>query len=251
MESSVQKIKTSQPYCRACLAPVSTSIGHKDQWELLRCDDCKTVVVEPFPSIEDLTEYYADYNKTHDYLRKKESKIRRVKKRIARILRHNPPGKRFLDVGCSIGYSAASAEPYDLDVTGIDLDGVAIDIATKEFGHLGNFEAITIEDYAERGAQTDIIYAVEVIEHVPNPESFVKAISDLLVTGGLLYITAPDGGHWRVPKKFEDWDMVCPPDHLTYFTRKGLSTLLERHGLKIKNYQVSFKPGIKAIAVKI
>lgn len=239
------------PFCRACLAPVSQKIGEKDGFDLLRCDQCGTTVVDPFPTLDDLIKHYAEYQKTPTYLKKKDKKIRRVRRRIKRMVKTHKTAKTLLDIGCSVGYSAPAADGFNLNVTGIDLDGEAIDIANEHFGQYGAFQAITAEDYAASGAKSDMIYAVEVIEHVPNPETFVEAISEILNEDGILYVTAPDGGHPLVPKDFSSWDMVCPPEHLTYFTRKGLETIMARYGLEKVGYQLCIKPGIKGIFRKV
>ena len=63
--------------------------------------------------------------------------------------------------------------------------------------------------------------------------------------GAVLYITAPDGGHFQTPKPIADWNMVYPPEHLTYFTRDGVTRPLARHGLKVFHFQLAFKPGMK------
>ncbi len=240
----------SAAFCRACLAPVSEAIGEKDGYALLRCGDCGTVVVDPWPTDAELDAYYRDYRKTGEYMRKRDSKIRRGRGRIKRMLKAKPPGKRFLDVGCNVGFMIVGAKNAGLEATGIDIDESAIAIAKKEFGDAGSFECIPVQDMAARGDEYDMIYCNEVVEHVPDPDDFIKAVSKLLAPGGILYITAPDGGHRAVPKDFASWGMVCPPEHLSYFTRKGMETLLGRHGLDIRKYAVSFKPGIKAIAVK-
>lgn len=235
--------------CKACLAPVSEKIGRKDKYDLLRCNQCRTVTVDPWPTVAELQAHYQNYFKTGHYLKKKDSKIRRVSKRLRRIMGFDPPGKRFLDVGCSVGFSIPAAQKLGLEPKGIDLDAATLDAGRAAFGGQ-YFEQISIEDLAARGDRFDIAYANEVIEHVSDPESFVRAVARTLVSGGVFYVTCPDGGHRRVPKDFAQWDMVIPPDHLTYFSREGLTALLARHGLKVRKFQWSFKPGIKAIAVK-
>jgi hypothetical protein len=44
--------------------------------------------------------------------------------------------------------------------------------------------------------------------------------------------------------------MVCPPNHLTYFSRGGMGCLLARHGLTVEGYQLAMKPGLKVFARK-
>jgi hypothetical protein len=44
--------------------------------------------------------------------------------------------------------------------------------------------------------------------------------------------------------------MVCPPEHLTWFSRAGITQLLARHGLKAEKFQLALKPGLKVFARK-
>jgi 2-polyprenyl-3-methyl-5-hydroxy-6-metoxy-1,4-benzoquinol methylase len=144
-----------------------------------------------------------------------------------------------------------SAHDLGLEAKGIDIDGAAIAIANENFSGRGTFEAIWLYDLAARGDTFDMVYMSEVIEHVNDPERFIAAIAAVLKPGGLLYLTAPDGGHPLVPRKFENWGMVTPPNHLTYFTREGMRQLLGRHGLEIEGFQWAFKPGMKLFARKV
>ncbi|QKK05453.1 MAG: methyltransferase domain-containing protein [Pseudomonadota bacterium] len=237
-------------FCRACLSEDLQKVGEKDRFDLMRCTSCGTVVVSPWPTMKELNEYYQDYKANDSYLSKKESKLRRTRKRVQKMLQLSPPGKRFLDVGCNVGYTVASASSLGLDAMGIDIDGAAVEIAGKEFPEAGGFQQLSVEEMAETGVKFDMVYTSEVIEHVPDPESFVRSIATLLSKGGVAYMTMPDGGHFLVPKNFSTWGQVVPPEHLTYFTRKGIATLLARHGLKVRRFQISFKPGIKLLAVK-
>lgn len=223
-------------------------MGHKDGFDLFRCGACQTVVVNPYPTDEELATFYAGYQKTEKYLRKKNKKIRRSLGRVVRMILARPPGKRFLDVGCSVGYMVAAAKKLGRVAKGIDIDGQAVAIATEHFGD--HFEQISIQDLAARGDRFDMVYACEVIEHVRDPDGFMAAVSQAMAPDAILYVTAPDGGHKKVPEDFASWDMVCPPEHLTYFTRAGLRHLLERHGLRIEKFQLALKPGMKAIARK-
>ena len=243
-----QEEQGTKPYCRGCLAEVSKKIGEKDKYDLLRCENCGTVVVDPWPTVEELNAHYQNYFKTGDYMRKRTSKLRRSRKRVMRMINMKPPGKRFLDIGCSVGFMIQAAHDCGLEALGIDIDGTALEIAEKEFGDAGTYQQISAEELAETGIQFDMIYANDVIEHVPDPESFVAAVSKLLSPGGVFYVTAPDGARPLVPKDFASWGMVIPPDHLTYFSRKGMRQLLERHDLRVKKFQLSIKPGMKVLA---
>lgn len=242
------QIKTSAaPFCRACHALVdpSNSRGHKDGYNLLPCASCGTVTADPFPTAEELTAFYQSYRGSKMYKPKEQKKIRRAKRRIARLLSLTP-GRRFLDVGCNMGYAVKAASDLKLDARGIDIDTDTLNKARETYGDL--FECISVQDYAAKGQKADIIHTSEVIEHVPDPDSFAAALHAILTDDGVLYLTTPDSGHWRVPRDFLSWDAVKPPFHITYFTRKGIRALLERHGFEIVKFSFSLKPGLRVTA---
>ena len=250
MAEAQERERDTETWCRGCLGRQLTQVGEKDGFALMRCHDCGTTVVDPYPSNAELAEYYAGYKLTGSYLRKQDRKFKRGLGRVKKMLSVGGSGKKFLDIGCSIGAVTAAASSLGLEAHGIDIDAPTLQIAKEQYGDKATFEYISVEELAARGDRFDMVYMSEVIEHVNNPEEFMAAIATLLNKGGLLYLTAPDAGHFGVPKNFADWNMVTPPNHLTYFTRDGIKRLLERHGLKIKKFQIALKPGLKLFAHK-
>jgi len=93
----------------------------------------------------------------------------------------------------------------------------------------------------------DVAYCSEVIEHVPQPQDFLRDIYRLLRPGGLLYLTTPDISHWRRPRKLANWDGFCPPSHLLYFAPKNLISLAQRCGFELVSRRPAWKPGIKLV----
>lgn len=239
---------SSASICKACRAPhnAATSLGIKNGFELRPCAECGSVTVDPFPTIEQLIEFYQSYKGSVNYRAKEQKKIRRARRRIQRLMRYTK-GRRFLDVGCNYGFTVKAALDLGLDAKGIDIDDVAVKQSVQSFG-VGKFETISVEDYARNGGRADIIYSSEVIEHVHDPDGFVKALADILVDDGIAYLTTPQAGHWRVPRNFTQWDQVMPPEHITYFSREGLTRLLAKHGLRVEKFSFTLKPNIRVIA---
>lgn len=233
--------------CRACNGTDATRIGNKGEYALHRCNACGTVTVLPFPTIDELKAFYEAYKGTTDYTKKETSKIRRSRARIKRLMRLTS-GKRFLDVGCNYGFAVVAAHALGLDAHGIDVDSTAITSNQQRYPGKGAFTYIPVESHAANGAKADIVYTSEVIEHVPDPNSFVAAMAKILDAGGVLYLTTPDASHFKVPRNFTTWDQVIPPEHLTYFTRKGMKALLERHGFTNVKFRFNLKPGMRVVA---
>lgn len=244
--------KTSAPSvtaCKACAAPVTADcrIGEARGYALLRCPACATVIVDPWPSVEELIAFYQSYEGTTDYRKKAARKIQRATRRLKKVAAR-APGKRLLDVGCNYGFTVKAGLDLGLEVRGIDIDSTAVAASIETFGP--HFECIPVQDYAARGESADMIYTSEVVEHVPDPDSFIAAIARILAPRGVLYLTTPDASHFTVPRDFSSWHHVMPPEHITYFTRKGISHLLDRHGLKIEKFFFSLKDGMRLIARK-
>lgn len=238
-----------QPLCKACHAEIGEyELGMKNGFELLACTQCGSVTVEPFPTAEQLEEFYAEYNPQVDYAARKDKNIEQAKKRIERLVRLTK-GKRFLDVGCKYGFSVYVAKTFKLQPMGIDRDEKAIETAKKLFGD-EFFEKISVTDYAEQGHQADIVYSSDDIETVADPDAFMEAVSRILAPGGVLYLTTPDGNHFMIPQDFTRWDAVMPPLNLVYFSKQGIQTLLERHGFTVKKFFFNLSPGIRLIATR-
>lgn len=224
------------------------AVGRKNGFDFLQCPHCRTVTVSPFPTPAELNAFYQSYKGTVNYRDKAGKKLSRATKRIKRLM-HLTSAKRFLDVGCNYGFTVKAALDLGLSAKGIDIDGTAVSQSQSTFGP-EHFQAISVEQYAAAGGKADIIYTSEVIEHVHNPDGFIEAIATILDAGGLLYLTTPDAGHWRRPKDFSQWGQAIPPEHITYFTRRGISHLLEKHGLRVQSFTFTLKPNIRLIAKK-
>ena len=238
-------------WCRGCRGRNMAPAGEKNGFYLLTCADCGTTVTNPYPSDAELAAFYSQYHMNESYLGKSAAKLRRGTSRVKRMMRQKPPGRKFLDVGCSLGFVVKAAETLGLEGHGIDIDPAAVELAKHQHGPACHFEAISIQDLAARGgAAFDMVYLSEVIEHVRDPEDFIAHVSAVMRPGAVAYVTCPDGGHFRTPGRITDWKMVHPPEHLTYFTRDGMTRLLARHGLTAFRFQWAFKPGMKVLARK-
>lgn len=239
---------TAPATCIVCGTHDFTSLGTKDSYDLFRCGGCKLAFVHPMPCADEIAAIYEKYVLNESYERRARSKIIRSTRRLRRYM-HMSPGKRFLDMGCSIGTGVEAARRLGFDAHGIDIDENSVGTARKLFPD-GRYHAGPIASLPPEWGQFDFLFSVEVIEHLPDPHAYFEALAPRARSGALLYLTTPDAGHWRVPKDFKTWNHVCPPQHLLFFNKDAMRRFLDPHGFDILKFEWNLKPGLKLIARK-
>ena len=103
-------------------------------------------------------------------------------------------GKRALDVGCGGGILSESMALRGADVLGIDLSAQPLKVAqlhAMEAGvdHLSYREVAVEALAAEMPASFDAVTCMEMLEHVPDPASVVRACAQLVKPGGWVFFS--------------------------------------------------------------
>ncbi len=124
--------------------------------------------------------------------------------RLEWIARQAPlAGRQVLDVGCGGGILAEAMARQGAEVLGIDLATKSLKVAqlhALESG-LANvaYREVAVEALAaERPASFDVVTCMEMLEHVPDPASVVKACAELVKPGGWVFFSTLN----RNPKSF-------------------------------------------------
>lgn len=157
-------------------------------------------------------------------------------------------GKRVLDIGCGGGILSDSMARKGADVTGIDLATKALRVAqlhALEANTTGvNYREISAEAMAEeQPASFDVVTCMEMLEHVPDPASVVKACSQLVKPGGWVFFSTINrnakaflmaivGAEYvlqMIPKGTHEYAKLIKPSELASFCRSaGLELGLTR-----------------------
>lgn len=101
--------------------------------------------------------------------------------------------KHIVDVGCGGGILAESMAQSGAKVTGIDMGEAPLQVARLhglESGIEVSYQQTTAEDFAQANhEQLDIVTCMEMLEHVPSPESVVHACAAMCKPGGKVFFS--------------------------------------------------------------
>lgn len=152
-------------------------------------------------------------------------------------------GKRVLDVGCGGGLLSEGMAAKGARVTGIDLSEKALGVARLHLFESAleiDYRHVSAEEFArEQSAQFDVVTCLEMLEHVPDPGSIVRACATLVKPGGQVvfstlnrnlkaYLLAVIGAEYilnMLPRGTHDYAKFIKPADLVRFCREaGLET---------------------------
>ncbi len=139
-------------------------------------------------------------------------------------------GKRILDVGAATGFFLNLAREEGWQTSGIEPSDSAAQIARNK--NLDVKTGILLPETFPSG-YFDAITLWDVIEHLPDPKATLGIVHDLLKPGGVLAINTPDASStwsWLMGKK---WHLLCPPEHLSLFTKTAMERLLQASGFEL------------------
>jgi 2-polyprenyl-3-methyl-5-hydroxy-6-metoxy-1,4-benzoquinol methylase len=192
---------------------------------LLKCKDCGFVFMERIPTDKELQEYYKKYDYSNDSALS-ISTIHSYNKLLDEFETYRKTNN-ILDVGCGRGWFLLEAKKRGWNVFGSEYADEAIELGRKKGlnMHQGPLEisAFPLKNF-------DVITSFEVIEHINNPQQELGYINSFLRNGGLFYCTTPNFDSIMRYYLKSDYNVICYPEHLSYYTKKTLKKIAEDTG---------------------
>lgn len=153
------------------------------------------------------------------------------------LLEHVAAGERVLDVGCGEGWFASELVRAGASVVGIDVAEEPLRRARERDSGLDLRVVDADGPWPLRDASFDVVWAGETIEHVADTAGWLSEVRRVLGPGGRLLLSTPDHGRLRVlwlalSRRAFEVHFDPRADHLRYYTRAGLSVLLDEFGFE-------------------
>jgi 2-polyprenyl-6-hydroxyphenyl methylase/3-demethylubiquinone-9 3-methyltransferase len=170
-------------------------------------------------------------------------------------------GKKVLDVGCGGGILSEAMAQRGATVTGIDMGEAPLKIAklhALESGLNIEYQKIPVEELAEQQAESfDVVTCLEMLEHVPDPSSIIRACYKLCKPGGQVFFStlnrnpksfllAVVGAEYilnMLPKGTHDYKKFIRPSELAAWARQSGLSVGELTGMSYNPITKTYKLG--------
>lgn len=205
---------------------------------VVRCRNCQLVYTNPRPDADDIHRFYPDDYRPHrsrkPLLARKPHPFERLLGRPTAERRGALPWPgvgRMLDFGCGGGSFLGRMADLGWDVTGIDCSPAAVRAVTTGLGL--NAVVGTLPHPDLRPSTFEVVTMWHSLEHVHDPLAVVREAYRLLIPGGRLVVSCPNIDSWAFRRYAESWFGLDVPRHLTHFTPKTLTLMLQTAGLRV------------------
>lgn len=244
----------SAPTCRLCASPKTELLFFaenvhgrhplsEERFGIYECARCSVVFVDIDTSGDYYNRYYPTnyYQESHGLLSRGILSVLRelsFRKKLRLIMSRKPAGNRLLEIGCGRG-EFLERLPRSFQKHAIEINEAACQFVRENYSDVSIYSLRLDADDFEPSSlgQYDVIFAWHVLEHIGNPQAFVRRLSKLLSNDGVIVLDLPnrDSFGFRFTKNV--WFHLDTPRHLFFYSYRSLGCLLREHDLDIVGYQ--------------
>jgi SAM-dependent methyltransferase len=229
-----QLMEAEEVNCPLCESSKGIAIHREGSFQMVKCPSCQFIYLNPRPTHEALHEFYQQYlPEGEPSIESWQKMMELVFKRAAHLLQRFKTKGRLMDVGTGFGFFLSEMKKRGWEVTGVEISQRGINYARDRLAV--NVYPGPLEKAGFPEEHFDAVTAFYVVEHLPDPITFLKECHRILKPGGLLLLryphTTPIKNLLRV-LGIENrlYDL---PAHLSDFSPETLQRLLERVGFDL------------------
>jgi SAM-dependent methyltransferase len=222
--------------CPACACPTAhRRLYSKNSCDILQCAQCGLGRAEcgGFDIESYYTEDYFSGARADGYAdyRGSERVLRREFARTVQFIRGFRKDGRLLEIGCAYGFFLEEARRF-YDVAGIEIADAAVAFCRAR--GLFVIDGVAEESVLAQFGVFDVIVLLDVIEHLPDPQSTLALCRKHLNPGGVVVITTGDFSSLYARLAGRNWRLMTPPQHLWFFTPKSIRRLSHSLGFQLE-----------------
>lgn len=236
------KCSFSRIPCPACDSKNYSYSLTKNRFDYCLCENCKTLFVNPRPSIDKIKEFYTDSISSRFWVEKffkpfVEARKKKIFKPRADFLNQFFPkimNKTIGDIGAGYGLFLQEYKKICPNNRFIAIE------PSLRMGQICKSKGLeVIPDLVEKISDKYhglfyILTSFELFEHLGEPMLFLKKVYDLLENGGYLLFTTLNGEGFDIQILWEKSKSIFPPHHLNFFNPVSIVLLLKRIGFVVK-----------------
>jgi 2-polyprenyl-3-methyl-5-hydroxy-6-metoxy-1,4-benzoquinol methylase len=220
----------SQEVCPVCASSKRTlEITLVEGLRIYQCSNCTLAYVDPFPvNSSDIYEktYFDKSLVSYDQMR--SYRIQRFGVERINLIKKFIPSGKLLDIGCGVGWFLEAAKSEGFEIYGQEISSELADYTSESLGI-----KVFTEEISNIKQKFDVITMFDLIEHVMDPKKLILESKALLNPGGIIVAFTPNFDSLGIQLLRETSSLICPPAHLTYFTKKSVEKLAMDSGLEL------------------
>lgn len=212
-----------------------------ETFDIVECPQCSLRFTQQVPDETQIGRYY----QSEEYISHTDSKkglfnkvyqlVRGVALGSKRQLVEkytNAQGKKMLDYGCGTGAFLQEMKQHGWAVTGMEPDPgaaqKAMELTSSDVKDPSALDSIEPSSF-------DAITLWHVLEHVHTLNETLDKLKQALKPGGFLFIAVPNYTSHDATFYKQYWAAYDVPRHLYHFSPAAMKTLIDEHGLTMKN----------------
>jgi SAM-dependent methyltransferase len=195
---------------------------------LWKCGTCEFI----FANDEELTELVSLYEQLSDpgYVETQETRSLQMRWVLRAAQKVHPTAVSVLDIGAGMGLLVAGARQLGLQAVGVEPSRTLVDSARQL--HAVDILQGVFPHAALTSQRFDIIFLIDVIEHVSQPVTLLRDCAEALSPRGIVVVVTPDVSSLPATILGQRW-WHFRLAHVGYFNRRSLEQASRGAGLSI------------------
>jgi len=262
--------------CPACGASEGRIVARFPHRTYVRCGNCGMIYLRSFEAQREypedyfFEEYRRQYGRTYledaphirsmghrrlEEVTRAISRFRGARSRSSRFQENAVSSRvatsgtarapRLIDLGCAYGPFLSAAAEHGYEAVGVDVSKAAVSYVVSELGFAAF--CMTLEKLAastDRPAELEnggasVVTMWYVIEHIPDLQAALAAVSQLLEPGGVFAFSTPNATGISGRRSLRDFLSRSPHDHFTVWSPRTARRVLRAYGFAVSRVRVT------------